>query len=59
MDMGSNELHKRVYFLKVVKGPKSYFFGNVRSYSLLTTFFVLMSKQKGWINFKKQIYRKF
>jgi len=26
------------WFLKVVKGPRSYFFGIVRSYSLLTTF---------------------
>jgi len=42
-----------------VKGPKSYSFGNVRSYSLLITYFVLMSEEKGWINFQKQIYGKF
>jgi len=35
------------------------FFGNVRSYSLLTTFFVLMNEVKEWINIQKQIYGKF
>jgi len=51
--VGSSELHKRVtfvvvitdyYFLKVVKGSKSYFFGNVRSYLLLITLFVSMKE---------------
>jgi len=32
---------------------------NARSYSLLTTFFVLMNEEKRWINSQKQIYGKF
>jgi len=33
-------------------------FGKVRNYSLLTTFFMLMNEENGWINFQKQVYGK-
>jgi len=41
-----------------VEGTQKFVFGNVRSYSLLTTFFELMNEEKGLINSQKQIYGK-
>jgi len=42
-----------------VKGARKLGFGNVRSYSLLTSFFLLMNEEKGWITFQKKFTENF